>query len=82
MPTQLADHIVGRRLQPFAQQHRVVAGSDQLVGFVQDVIGQYRYRGSAVAGHVVHLAGSLLDQLGAHFVAERFIVNVSRSRHP
>jgi hypothetical protein len=62
--------------QAFAQQHRVVAGGDQLVGFVQDVVGQHRYGGGTVTGHVVHLAGGLLDQLGADFVAQGLVVDI------
>src|SRR5581483_2908926 len=75
---ELGDHFLGGSLKALAQQHWVVARSNQLVGFVQDVVSQDSYSSSAIAGNVVHLAGSLLDQLCADFVAQRFVVYIAQ----
>ncbi len=48
--------------------------SNQFIGFVQDVIGQYRHSRSTVTSHVIHLRSSLLDKFCTNFVAQGFVV--------
>ena len=49
-----------------------------LLASFRDVIGQDGYGGRTVTGDIVHLDGGLLDQLGANFVAQRFVVDISQ----
>ena len=48
------------------QVHRVHAGSNRLVAFADDRLGQNGRGGGAVAGDVVGLRGDFADHLGAH----------------
>ncbi len=54
------------------EQHRVVTGFEGAQAFVDDRMSQHRGRGRAVAGDVVGLGRSFLEQLGAH-VLERIL---------
>jgi hypothetical protein len=48
------------------QVHRVHAGGNSLVAFLNDGLGQNRCRGGAVTGDVVGLGGNFAQHLRAH----------------
>ncbi len=58
----LGDGVVDAALQV----HRVHAGGNRLVAFLDDRLGEHGGGGGAVAGDVVGLGGDFADHLGAH----------------
>ena len=60
-----------------AKVHWVMAGSNELVGFGEDVISKNSNGGSTIAGDLVELLRGRLNELSAHLVAEGLIVFVA-----
>ena len=51
-----------------------MASGNQAVGFLQDVVGEHRYRGGTITSYLVELISSLLNQLSTNLIAQGFIV--------
>ena len=54
-----------------------MSGGNQLVCFVQNMIGQYCHRCRTVARDVIHLVGGLFNQLSTNLKTKRFIIDIS-----
>lgn len=61
-----------RFFNSLAKFHRIDAGGDELVGFVQDVISENGDSGGAIASDFVELLGGGLDEFRADLLAEVF----------
>ena len=63
---QVGDHVINCEIDAALQIHRVHAGGDGLVTFLNDRLGENGCRGGAVAGNVVGLGSDLTHHLRAH----------------
>src|SRR5690606_19084259 len=63
---QLCDDVSDSEVDTALQVHRVHAGCDSLVAFLDDCLGENGRGGGAVTSEVVGLRSDFADQLGAH----------------
>ena len=63
---QVGDHVINCEIDAALQVHRVHAGGNGLVAFLNDRLGENGRGGRAVASDVVGLRSDFADHLGAH----------------